>query len=92
MQLMQLLSTRNDFFKQRPLLGNGRNKLENNRTAGNFVSCAVRAEAIQLAAAITNLQTVEELEIDVRWPPACEDVSPGNRGTSTSKNTTQYVL
>jgi hypothetical protein len=32
---------------------------------------------------------VRRVEVGVRWPPACEDVKPGSRGSSTVESVTK---
>jgi hypothetical protein len=62
------------------LLTNGCVIRNNGVTVGNGVSYAVRAETITRFSCHYRRvlrQQLEEEEVGVNWPPACEDVSPG---------------
>jgi hypothetical protein len=48
----------------------------NRRTIGNGVFCAVRAEAIHIYNKDQLPLRNNFEQVNVRWPPACEDVSP----------------
>jgi hypothetical protein len=49
--------------------------MQHHVTIGSSVFCAVHAEAVKREGVLR--QQLEEYEVGVRWPPACEDVCMG---------------
>jgi hypothetical protein len=62
-------------LQKQPLLSNGCETRNSGVNVGNGVFRTVRAEATQREG--VRRRQLEEYEFGVRWPPACEDVSPG---------------